>query len=60
MSYQEGKPERQRKIVVEEMWLNYYNRKLYEQGAITERQFREMRLWIIERTAVLKKEEKRR
>lgn len=60
MSYQEGKQERQRKIVVEEMWLNYYNRKLYEQGVITERQFREMRLSIIERTAALKKEEKRR
>lgn len=28
--------EQQRKMVAEELWLNYFNRVLYEQGIITE------------------------
>lgn len=59
MAYQKGKPEQLRRIVVEEMWLRYYNRSLFEKGLITERQFREMEIAIIIQAEKKKKEVKR-
>ena len=31
-------PEQQKKVLVEEAWLKYYNRVLFEKGLITERE----------------------
>ena len=45
----------QRQIVVEEMWLHYYNRTLYEKGLISQRSYEKMRLEIILRTTRLRK-----
>ena len=38
------------KIVVEEMWLHYYNKTLYKLGFITQQQYIKMRLAIFART----------
>ena len=31
-------PEQQKKVIVEEVWLKYYNQVLFEKGLITERE----------------------
>jgi len=42
-------------IVIEELWLRYYNDYLYEHGVISEQEYRQMFVAIIERTGKLKK-----
>lgn len=59
MAYQKGKTERLRRIVVEEMWLRYYNQSLFAKGLITERRFRQMEVAIIIQAEKKMKEVKR-
>lgn len=42
--------EQQRQVVVERMWLHYYNNTLLAQGIITETQHRKMQAMINSRT----------
>ena len=41
------------KIVAEDIWLNYFNRYLFEHGEITEKEYKRMTEKIAERTAKL-------
>lgn len=43
-------PAQQRQVVVERMWLQYYNDTLLAKGVITEAQHRKMRAMISSRT----------
>lgn len=50
--------ERERTILLEEIWLRYYNDYLLKHGVITEYVHRQMFVKIIERTAKLKRQAK--
>lgn len=45
-----------RQIMAERIWLDYFNKYLYDHGVITQRAYRQMTVLIIERTARMKKE----
>ena len=43
--------EQQRKMVAEELWLNYYNRVLFEKGMITEAEHNRITILIVNRSS---------
>ena len=46
--------EQRRRIVVEKMWLNFYNNQLLEQGIITPEQYKKMQVQISSKYASAK------
>lgn len=50
-----GITEQKKEIVLEKLWLTYYNDTLYEQGLITEAQRNKMRVMIKSRAASMER-----
>ena len=46
-----GMTEQKKQVVIEQLWLTYYNDTLFAKGLITEEQRNKMRLMIKSRTA---------
>ena len=46
-----GMTEQKKQVVIEQLWLTYYNDTLFAKGLITEEQRNKMRLMIRSRTA---------
>lgn len=46
-----GMTEQKKQVVIEQLWLTYYNDTLFAKGLITEEQHNKMRLMIKSRTA---------
>lgn len=50
-----GMTEQKKQLVIEQLWLTYYNDTLFKKGMITEEQRNKMRIKIKNRTASLQR-----